>query len=360
MDNKEIFKSLKNKGLKGNVISLYFLMLQESSTTDKEYITMSQNYICGLMGICRRTASYYMHILEDNGLIHRIKQGHGYLTHIYVLGICNNTIASEKGNVNTENEKTTKKKIKTHENAGDYSDKHSDQEQRVYKRDNLDVQNNAHEKLEVQNSAYLDVQKKLEVQKDTGSIIYITKGFNNKKINNNIYISNQSNQMKFKIPTEKKINNNYATSLSTNDLKAAFLQQIGELKHYPDNRELIDYMADIAVKVLSNKSGNIWVSGVNKPSDVVKSRIKQLTSQHIEYILLCLSRCTTEINNLSAYLLACMYNAPATIGLYNQSKINRSNYTRYSFNNFEQSNTDAQLDELEKLFMEELNGGIKK
>ena len=60
----------------------------------------------------------------------------------------------------------------------------------------------------------------------------------------------------------------------------------------------------------------IRISKEELPTGVVKARFLKLTREHIEYVMDCVSRNTTQIGNIKAYLLAALYNAPVTIGQY--------------------------------------------
>ena len=52
------------------------------------------------------------------------------------------------------------------------------------------------------------------------------------------------------------------------------------------------------------------------PTEIVKERFRKLDSSHIEYIIEAMSQTTTKINNIRAYLLTALYNAPVTMGPY--------------------------------------------
>ena len=56
------------------------------------------------------------------------------------------------------------------------------------------------------------------------------------------------------------------------------------------------------------------------PAEVVKSRFLKLDSSHIEYVLDRMRENTTYVRNIKKYLLAALYNAPATIGSYYNGK----------------------------------------
>ena len=48
----------------------------------------------------------------------------------------------------------------------------------------------------------------------------------------------------------------------------------------------------------------------------MKSRLLKLNSEHIRYVLGCMKENTTKVRNIKQYLLAVLYNAPATISNY--------------------------------------------
>ena len=48
----------------------------------------------------------------------------------------------------------------------------------------------------------------------------------------------------------------------------------------------------------------------------MKQRFRTLGSTHIEYIIEAMGQTTTKINNIRAYLLTALYNAPVTMGPY--------------------------------------------
>ena len=46
----------------------------------------------------------------------------------------------------------------------------------------------------------------------------------------------------------------------------------------------------------------------------------------IEYVLFCLERNTTKVNNIKKYLLAALFNAPSTIDSYYRAEVNHDMY----------------------------------
>lgn len=82
--------------------------------------------------------------------------------------------------------------------------------------------------------------------------------------------------------------------------------------------ELLEIMQDV---VCSNKS-TIRVNGEDKPQSIVKSQFLKLDSSHIEYVLESMKRNTSAVRNIRSYLITALYNAPATISSYWQSRVN--------------------------------------
>ena len=70
----------------------------------------------------------------------------------------------------------------------------------------------------------------------------------------------------------------------------------------------------------------IRIAGDDYPAEVVKSRFLKLDSSHIEYVLDRMRENTTYVRNIKKYLLAALYNAPATIGSYYTSLVSHDLY----------------------------------
>jgi len=86
--------------------------------------------------------------------------------------------------------------------------------------------------------------------------------------------------------------------------------------------ETILGILDLMVDVCCSKRSVIRIAGDDKPLAVVKSRFMKLNAEHIRYVLKCLSENTTRVRNIRQYLLAALYNAPATIRPFYQAWVN--------------------------------------
>ncbi len=94
---------------------------------------------------------------------------------------------------------------------------------------------------------------------------------------------------------------------------------------YPHDSYLDD-MVELMVETLCSAKWNIRVAGDELPAEAVKSRLMQVDSEIVEFVLDCLKMNTTKIRNIKQYLLTTLYNAPATIGSHFTSLVNHDLY----------------------------------
>ena len=94
------------------------------------------------------------------------------------------------------------------------------------------------------------------------------------------------------------------------------------LRLYPDDEDTIYQIVDLLVDTCDSKRKLIRIAGDDKPAEVVCSRLKKLNADHIRFVLNCLAENTSPIRNMKQYLLAALFNAPTTMQLYYQNKVN--------------------------------------
>ena len=94
------------------------------------------------------------------------------------------------------------------------------------------------------------------------------------------------------------------------------------LRLYPDDEDTIYQIVDLLVDTCDSKRKLIRIAGDDKPAEVVLSRLKKLNADHIRFVLDGLAANTSPIRNMKQYLLAALFNAPTTIQLYYQNKVN--------------------------------------
>ena len=90
--------------------------------------------------------------------------------------------------------------------------------------------------------------------------------------------------------------------------------------------DLLNELVELIVDTVCSRRETIRIAGDDFPAEVVKSRFLQLNSSHIEYVLDRMRENTTYVRNIKKYLLAALYNAPATIDSYYASLVNHDLY----------------------------------
>ena len=137
----------------------------------------------------------------------------------------------------------------------------------------------------------------------------IKKKENKTEMNNtNLILSNESEKMK----NRELLEEYFSRSLEIDLL----------LRLYPDDEDTIYQIVNLLVDTCDSKRKLIRIAGDDKPAEVVCSRLKKLNADHIRFVLNCLAENTSPIRNMKQYLLAALFNAPTTMQLYYQNKVN--------------------------------------
>lgn len=92
------------------------------------------------------------------------------------------------------------------------------------------------------------------------------------------------------------------------------------------NRDQLDEIAELIVDTVCSVRKTIRIAGDDYPAEVVKSRFLKLDSSHVQYVIDCMKNNTTYVRNIKKYLLAALYNAPATINNYYSSLVQHDLY----------------------------------
>ena len=92
------------------------------------------------------------------------------------------------------------------------------------------------------------------------------------------------------------------------------------------DRDRLDELVELMVDTVCSNREMIRIAGDDYPAEVVKSRFLKIDSSHIEYVLERMRENTTYVRNIKKYLLAALYNAPATIDSYYASLVNHDLY----------------------------------
>lgn len=94
------------------------------------------------------------------------------------------------------------------------------------------------------------------------------------------------------------------------------------LRAHPLDQDLIDGIEDLILETVLCRTDHILIASNSYPSEVVKGKFLKLGYWHIEYVISCLRENTTKIRNIKKYLLAALFNAPATINSYYTAEAN--------------------------------------
>ena len=95
-------------------------------------------------------------------------------------------------------------------------------------------------------------------------------------------------------------------------------------EHYGTER--IDELVQLMLDTICSKRDTVRIDRADYPAEVVKSRLLKLRYPHIEYVLDCLGKTTTKINNIRSYLLTALYNSLTTMDSYYSAAVNHDLY----------------------------------
>ena len=90
--------------------------------------------------------------------------------------------------------------------------------------------------------------------------------------------------------------------------------------------EMIPELLEIMIETACSKVKSFSINGAQIPPERVRERLLSLNSMHIEYVLDALNLNTSKIQNIRAYLLATLYNAPKTINAFYKTRVNHDMY----------------------------------
>ncbi len=91
---------------------------------------------------------------------------------------------------------------------------------------------------------------------------------------------------------------------------------------YKYEKEQIYEILELLVETVCTKRNMIRIASDDKPAEVVKSRLMKLNIEHIRYVMSSMKENSSDIHNIKQYMLAALYNAPATISSYYSALVN--------------------------------------
>ena len=96
------------------------------------------------------------------------------------------------------------------------------------------------------------------------------------------------------------------------------------MKNDRNDHELIQGICKLIVEIMLYTGKRIVIASNEYPAEVVKQRFRKLNYMHIQYVVECLGKNTTQIKNIKKYLLAALFNAPVTMQGYYQAEVNHA------------------------------------
>jgi hypothetical protein len=87
------------------------------------------------------------------------------------------------------------------------------------------------------------------------------------------------------------------------------------------DRERIDEIVDLMLETVCTSKKTVRIASDDYPAELVKSKFLKLNSLHLDFVLDCMKKNTTDIRNIKKYLLAVLFNAPSTIDSYYTSLV---------------------------------------
>lgn len=87
-------------------------------------------------------------------------------------------------------------------------------------------------------------------------------------------------------------------------------------------KESVDELVSIMVELCCYSGDTIVIGGEKKSTEVVRSQMLKLDSEHIIYVLNSLRENSSRAKNIKKYVQTCLYNAPQTMGNYYTNLVN--------------------------------------
>lgn len=87
------------------------------------------------------------------------------------------------------------------------------------------------------------------------------------------------------------------------------------------DRDLIQEIYSLIVEMVACRSTEVVIASSRYPTELVRSRFLKLRYDHILYVMDCLEKNTGKVRNIRKYLLAALFNAPATMDGYYRAEV---------------------------------------
>ena len=133
----------------------------------------------------------------------------------------------------------------------------------------------------------------------------------------------------FNINNNNNINNNILSNLIENNVAniSKVIEKIDYDTIFKKNieydiliqdekiKDLLQNITDIAIETLNTKKSSIYINSEPKPTNVVRSQLLKLKSNHIQYVINCLQQNRKEVKSIKSYILTTLYNSVNTMNI---------------------------------------------
>ncbi len=100
-------------------------------------------------------------------------------------------------------------------------------------------------------------------------------------------------------------------------------------------KEQLDELIELIVEMESCQSETMLIAGAVYPRELVASRMQSLNAECVRYVLDCLREVKPQIKNMKKYLMASLFNAPATMENFTESRVQREVFAKMDMKNTE-------------------------
>lgn len=143
--------------------------------------------------------------------------------------------------------------------------------------------------------------------------------------NNNHTEENNTDSNRIVSMTEERYDQRYDAESELKAYESLIKENIDYeilMQSYPTERETVEGIYQLILETVLSSSEKILIASNWYPAALVKSKFMKLDFTHIEYVLDQLRKNTTRVRNIKKYILAALFNAPATIDSYYRAEVN--------------------------------------
>ena len=97
-------------------------------------------------------------------------------------------------------------------------------------------------------------------------------------------------------------------------------------RQFATYREDLDEIVELIVETVCTRRKTTRIAGADFPHEVVRSRFLKLDSGHIEFVMECMHKNTTEVRHMKQYLLTVLFTAPTTMNNHYTAQVNHDMY----------------------------------